>query len=104
MSRYSEPVMPPPEPEKFIPPVIEWHQHKASNRSLTAKAHCTFNCRRLGMPIPAWAAPDSDAESTAILQMIEEIKHEEAERAEGIRRDHRNHRAAQGADVGRDAA
>ena len=58
------------------PFAIEWDKHQPKNRSLTAKAHVTFNCARLEIPVPAWALPESDAESEAILQMVAEIKAE----------------------------
>ena len=56
------------------PFAIEWGKHEVKNRSLTAKAQVTFNCARLEIPVPAWALPDSDAESEAILRMVGEIK------------------------------
>lgn len=61
------------------PFAIEWDQHEAKNRSLTAKAHVTFNAARLECPVPAWAMPDDEAESAAILRMVGAIKAEEAE-------------------------
>ena len=56
------------------PFAIEWDKHQVKNRSLTAKAHVTFNCARLEIPVPKWALPESDAESEAILRMVGEIK------------------------------
>lgn len=60
--------------QAYQPFAIEWDRHEVKNRSLTAKAHVTFNCARLEIPVPAWALPESDVESDAILRMIGGIK------------------------------
>lgn len=90
-------------PQAHQPFAINW-ERKPNNASLTAKAHATFNCARLGMKVPAWCLPADDAESAALLRMIEGIKVEEAERAAQLRRDYRERAGKESADVGRDAA
>lgn len=78
--------------------VLEWNKNKG-NRSLTAKAHCTYNCKRLGLDVPAWAMPESDAESEAILRLIESIHDEQKQ----LRKDHGIPERKETADVGRDS-
>lgn len=63
-----------PKPAYHKPFAIEWGRHEVKNKSLTAKAHVTYCAARLEIPIPEWALPEGDAESTAILQMIADIK------------------------------
>lgn len=81
---------------------FEWGKHEVRNRSLTAKAHCTFNSHRLGIPVPSWCMPESDAEGIALLRMIEGIKADETARAAKLRRDHRERAGTQGANLARD--
>ena len=65
------------------PFAIEWDR-KPDNASLTAKAHATFNAARLGIKVPAWCLPADDAESEAVLRVIEAIKAEEAKQRKGM--------------------
>lgn len=83
---------------------FEWGKHEVRNRSLTAKAHCTFNSHRLGITVPSWCMPESDAEGIALLRMIEGIKADETARAEKLRRDHRERSGTQGPHMARDTA
>lgn len=77
---------------------LSWDKNNG-NRSLTAKAHCTYNCKRLGLDVPAWAMPESDAESEAILRLIESIHDEQKQ----LRKDHGIPERKEAADVVRDS-
>ncbi len=88
-------------PQAHQPFALDWSR-KPENASLTAKAHATYNCGRLKLPVPAWCIPATDAEGAAILAMIEEIHGGEVERAEALRRDHRERDREKGADLARD--
>ena len=90
-------------PQAHQPFALDWSR-KPENASLTAKAHATYNCGRLKLPVPAWCMPSSDAEGAAILAMIEDIHRGEVERAEELRRDHRERSGTQGAGMARDPA
>lgn len=90
-----------PPPACFKPFALDWSR-RPENASLTAKAHATYNSGRLNLPVPAWCIPATDAEGAAILAMIEEIHGGEVERAEALRRDHRERDREKGADLARD--
>ena len=92
---------PPSKPQAHQPFALDWSR-KPENASLTAKAHATYNCGRLKLPVPQWCIPASDAEGAAILAMIEEIHGGEVERAEELRRDHRERGREEGANLARD--
>jgi hypothetical protein len=74
---------------------LEWNKN-TGNRSLTAKSHATYNAQRLGLDVPEWAMPIDDAESEAILRMIEDIHAEQIE----LRRQHGIPERAKAAPVG----
>ena len=88
-------------PQAHQPFALDWSR-KPENASLTAKAHATYNCGRLKMPVPAWCIPGSDAEGAAILSMIEEIHRGEVARAADLHRDHRERGREEGANLARD--
>jgi hypothetical protein len=89
-------------PQAHRPFDLEWHKGAGKNQSLTAKAHVTFNCHRLGLPIPDWAVGESAAESSAIFTLVAQIKQEQAEYAETLRRDNPKRERAEARDVGDD--
>jgi hypothetical protein len=89
-------------PQAHRPFDLEWHKGAGKNNSLTAKAHITFNCHRLGLPIPDWAVGESAAESEAILTLVAQIKQEQVEYAETLRRDSPKRERAEARDVGDD--
>ena len=88
-------------PQAHQPFALDWSR-KPDNASLTAKAHATYNCGRLKLPVPAWCLPANDAEGSAILAMIEDIHRGEVQRAADLHRDHRERAGTQGANLARD--
>lgn len=94
-------LQPPVKPQAHQPFALDWSR-KPENASLTAKAHATYNCGRLKLPVPSWCLPASDAEGAAILAMIEDIHRGEVSRAAGLHRDHGERAGTQGANLARD--
>jgi hypothetical protein len=89
-------------PQAHRPFDLEWDKGEGKNNSLTAKAHITFNCHRLGLGIPDWAVGESAAESEAILTLVAQIKQEQADYAETLRRDHAQRERSEARDLADD--
>jgi hypothetical protein len=59
-------------------PALSWDKN-TGNRSILAKAHCTYGSLVHGIPVPAWCIGESDAENDAIARQIEVIRDEQRE-------------------------
>lgn len=88
--------------QTYDKPSLAWHRNDG-NKSLVAKAHCSYNAVRLKMPVPSWAMPGSDSEGLAIERLVADIHAEQAATSQRVCRPGGVNQGKAGADLARDA-